>query len=208
MKLDHPLIGMVIRKCVFLNFAKKDIVCCWVSSHTGIKGNEKADLSRTKVGVSYNDFKHCINQYIFSTWQDDWNGAVANKLHSVKPILGDWQSSYRRCRKDEVVLCRARIGHTHFTHSYILKKDHPPQCEHCQCILTVRQMLVECNHFAQERKDVFGRRDVVESFRFHPTLILLFLKQIEFYYKLLNNHNCDKFIVYFITLWIFTYLVM
>ena len=30
---------------------------------------------------------------------------------------------------------------------------------------------------------VFGRRDVVESFRFHPTLIVVFLKQIEFYYK-------------------------
>ena len=32
-------------------------------------------------------------------------------------------------------------------------------------------------------KDIFGRRDVVESFRFHPTLFVLFLKQIEFYYK-------------------------
>ena len=32
-------------------------------------------------------------------------------------------------------------------------------------------------------KNIFGRRDVVESFRFHPTLIVLFLKQIEFYYK-------------------------
>ena len=86
------------------------------------------------------------SQYILSTWQDDWNGAVANKLHSVKRVLGDWQSSYRRCRTDEVVLCRARIGHTH---SYILKNDPPPQCEHCQCILTVRHILVECNHFAQ-----------------------------------------------------------
>ena len=80
---------------------KKDIVFCWVPSHTGIKGNEKADsaaksaldLPRTKVGVPYNDFKHCINQYIFCTWQDDWNGGVMNKLHSVKPVLGDWQSS-------------------------------------------------------------------------------------------------------------------
>ena len=26
MKLGHPLIGMVIRKCVFFNFAKKDFV--------------------------------------------------------------------------------------------------------------------------------------------------------------------------------------
>ena len=182
---------MVIRKCVFLNIAKKDIVFCWVPSHTGIRGNEKADsaaksaldLPRAKVGVPYTDFKYLISQYIFSTWQDDWNGAVMNKLHSVKPVLGDWQSSYRRCRKDEVVLCRARIGHTHLTHSYILKKDPPPLCEHCQSILTVRHILVECNTFVQERKDIFGRRDVVESFRLHPTLIVLFLKQIEFYYK-------------------------
>ena len=78
------------------------------------------DLPRGKVGVLNTDFKHHINQYITSNWQDDWNGAVANKLHSVKPVLGDWQYSYRRCRKDEVVVCRARIGHTHLTHLYIL----------------------------------------------------------------------------------------
>ena len=158
---------------VFLNFAKKDIVFCWVTSHNGIKDNEKADfaaksalgLLRTKVGVPYSDFKHCISQYILSTWQDDWNGAIANKLHSVKPVLGDWQSSYRRCRKDEVVVCRARIGHTHLTHSYILRKDPPPQCE----------------HFARKRKDIFGRKDVVESLRFHLILIVIFLKQTEFY---------------------------
>ena len=75
-------------------FALKDIVFCWVPSHNGIKGNQKADfatksaldLPRTKVGVPYSDFKHCISQYILSTWQDDWTGAVANKLHSVKPV--------------------------------------------------------------------------------------------------------------------------
>ena len=27
MKLEHPLIGMVIRKCVVLNFVNKDIIC-------------------------------------------------------------------------------------------------------------------------------------------------------------------------------------
>ena len=86
-------------------------------------------------------------------------------------------------------LVSCRIGHTPLTHSYILKKDPPPVCEHCQCNLTVRHILVECNHFAQERKDIFGRRDVVESFRFHPTLIVLFLKQTEFYYINFNNPN-------------------
>ena len=125
-----------------------------------LRANEKAgfaaksalDLPHTKVGVHYNDFKHCISQYILSTCQGDWNGVVANKLHSVKPVLGDWQSSYRRCRKDEVVLCHARIGHTHLTHSYILRKDPLPQCEHCQCVLTVRHILVKCNYFDQKRK--------------------------------------------------------
>ena len=43
---------------------------------------------------------------------------------SVNPGLGDWQSSYRRCRKDGIVFCQ-----THVTHSYILKKEHPPLCE-------------------------------------------------------------------------------
>ena len=52
---------------------------------------------------------------------------VGNKFHFVKPDLGDWQSSYRRCRKNEVVLCRAHIGHTHLIHRYILSKDPPPK---------------------------------------------------------------------------------
>ena len=107
------------------------------------------ELHHTKVGVPYTDFKHCISQYIRSTWKDDWNGAVTNKLHSVKPVLGDWQwqSSYRRCRNDEVVLCHAHIGHTHLTHSYILSKDPLPQCEHCQCILTVCHILMGVHSF-------------------------------------------------------------
>ena len=75
MKLEHPLIGMVIRKCVFLNSANTEIMFCWVPSHVGIRGNEKADsaaksalnLPRAKVGVPYSDFKHLISQYILST---------------------------------------------------------------------------------------------------------------------------------------------
>ena len=175
---------MGIRKCVFLNIDNKDIIFGWVPSHVGIRVNEKADsaaksamdLPRAKVGVPCSGFKYLISQYMFSTWQDDLNGAVVNKLHSVKPVLGDWQSSYRRCMKDEVVLCRGRIGHTHLTHSYILKKDPQPQCEHCQCILTVCHILMECNDLARTRNDMFGRC-VVESFKFHPELILNFFKR-------------------------------
>ena len=148
--LYTPWLGLGYESVSFLIIAKKDNFML-VPSHIGIRGNEREDsaaksaleLLCANVGVPYNDFKHCISQYILSTWQGDWNGAVTNKLHYVRPVLGYWQSSYRRCRKDEIVLCRAHIGHTHLIHSYILKKDSPPQCEHCQCILTVHHILVE-----------------------------------------------------------------
>ena len=44
------------------------------------------------------------NIYILSIWQDGWNDVAANKLHSIKLVLGNWQSSHRQCKKDETVL--------------------------------------------------------------------------------------------------------
>ena len=102
-----------------------------------------------------------------------------------------WEiSSPPGCRQEEIVLRRARIGHTHLTHSYILKKDPPPQCEQCQSILTVHHILVECSHFAKKKEeDIFGKRNVLESFSFHLTLNIFYLK--EFYNKL-NLCICNE----------------
>ena len=76
MKLEHPLIGMVIWKCVFLNFAKNNIIFCWVPRHIGIKGNDRADSAaksaldfpHVKVGVPNTDFKHHINHITYYTY--------------------------------------------------------------------------------------------------------------------------------------------
>ena len=64
------------------------------------------------------------------------------------------------------------IDNHHLTHSYILKRNHLPQCEHC------RHTLVECNHFAEtKRKNIFCGRDV-ESFILHHTIILFYIKKM------------------------------
>ena len=86
--------------CPFYMLPIKTLFFCWVPSLIAIRGNEKAgsvakstlDVPCVKVYVPYTDFKHHISQYILSTWQDDWNSAVMNKLHSVKPVLEDWQA--------------------------------------------------------------------------------------------------------------------
>ena len=157
---------------------------CKVSSVNGVMPDPsyyKTTNGANKQPVTPNFLGMCSNSVVvchFLLWLYEQCLLCLTISFSLSVSLS---TSYRQCRKDEIVLCHAPIGHTHRTHSYILKKDPPPQCEHCQWILTVRYILVECNHFAQERKDIFGRRNVVELFRFHLTLILLFLKQTEFY---------------------------
>ena len=103
-----------------------------------------------------------------------------NHASVAHKISVDWQSSYRRRRKDEIVLCRVRISHTHLTHSYILKKN--PSLSVSTVSVFQQFATVECNNFDEKRKDVFGGRDIVESFRLHHVNFILF-KIIQFYNK-------------------------
>ena len=114
----------------FHNMSSKPIILCWLPSHTGIKGNENADLAAksalllppSKFKHPYTDFKPIINKYLFNKWQSVWDTAVDNKLHSIKPMLSEWRPAYKMDRK-EVVLTRQRIGLTYATHSYLLKGE-------------------------------------------------------------------------------------
>ena len=138
-KLDNPLILKLLQKLHHLSCAHKTFHFCWIPSHIGICGNEAADvaakesLSQDIIAsqVPYTDLKPHINSLIANKWQERWSSCPDNKLFKIKPTLGVWLSGFRNSRKEEVVLSRLRIGHTYFSHSYILRQEDPPECTTC-----------------------------------------------------------------------------
>jgi hypothetical protein len=95
-------------------------------------------------------------------WQNSWNKKVNNKLFEIKPTLGKTCTSSMLTRRDEVVLCRARIGYTHLTHSYLLKGEDQPECIPCQCALTLKHILIDCVDFSVIRQNYFNVKSLKE----------------------------------------------
>ena len=70
-----------------------------------------------------------------------------NKLLKIKPTLGEWTPAFRNSRREEVILSRLRIGHTYFSHSFILRKEDPPECIACQEAYSVKHVLIDCTDY-------------------------------------------------------------
>ena len=130
-KCEKAGILQILEKCHALQLEGKNVQFCWVPSHVGIKGNEKADCAAkaalqlpisADIKIYYTDFKYAINRYFIRIWQNHWNQIQFNKLQIIKPFIGETKLKSVTNRRDEVVLHRARIGHTFLTHSYLLKK--------------------------------------------------------------------------------------
>ena len=127
-KWENPLVQNLLIKYHELTDRGQHILLCWIPSHIGIKGNDFADACAkaalninvcTDIKVPYTDFYHTIRDYQRQKWQDKWNQQQYNKLKEIKPNIGK-KSHHRLTRRDEVVLHRCRIGHSHLTHAYIL----------------------------------------------------------------------------------------
>ena len=94
-------------------------------------------MKLTIMTLPYSDFKPSVKRFIRgSKWSDFWATQINNKLHSVQPTLGCGSLSIRDRRREQLVLCRLRLGHTYITHRYLLAGEDPPVCISCQDNLT------------------------------------------------------------------------
>ena len=189
----NPLVVNIFNLLSTLHGSGHFVHFCWVPGHSGIQGNEKADsaakssltLPITNFNVPFTDLKCFINQYIRSEWQRNWDGATTNKLHEFKQQLGEWPSSSRLVRREEVILSRLRIGHTYLTNAYLLKGELQPECVGCQCPLTIKHVLLHCVEFDWSRQNHFNVDSLGNLFQErYINSIFCFLKDIGLYGKI------------------------
>lgn len=161
----HPVLQSILVALTSLDRAGKRVVFCWLPSHVGVTGNERADEAAKRAAraactrfypLPAEDFLALCSAYIYNKWQEEWHSIGSSKLKLLKPQLARWRSSSRRARDEEVKLCRLRIGHTFATHRYLLFGEPRPSCSRCGEPLSVLHVLVSCRNLVSARTRFFG----------------------------------------------------
>ena len=137
----------------------KEIILEWIPSHVGIKGNEIADqnakeaLNRNScinILYCYEDYKTIIKKEMMKQWQEEWD-EFDTYLHDIKPKIGNWDSSYQKVRKEEIVISRLRLGCVLIDSKHLFDRSDPPICNQCHVRLTSRHAILYCPKYTNVR---------------------------------------------------------
>ena len=153
----NPIISEIHNQ-MFLS--QKSFNLCWVPSHCGIDGNEKADSLAKSATLQPNirmglttrcDTKAYIKMQAQRYWCEKWANLSSNKLRRLLPCPRKLPNTNCTNREWERALTRLRIGHCQLTHQHLMSHSEPPECEICLVPLTVQHVLTQCTIYDQYR---------------------------------------------------------
>jgi len=97
-QIEVDLVQKFIKEYTLLSNSGKNILLCWIPSHTGIRGNEKVDtagkaalsLAVTPMKLPASEFFPRVNKLISEDCQQIWQNCAENKLRFIRPTVGTY----------------------------------------------------------------------------------------------------------------------
>lgn len=184
----NPIITLIQEKLHQLIKEKgKDIIIMWVPSHMKITGNEKADKAakeaittpEIKFPIPPSDLKKEIRRKTLEKWDTDWKAVKNNKLRNIKEDIEKWYTG--KNRTEQVIITRLRIGHTAYTHKYLMQKLEPEKCNKCNETVTIKHIIINCIKYDKQRQQHNVPDNLKDALANNPNTlrsIVLFLKDI------------------------------
>nr|CAH7748085.1 unnamed protein product [Callosobruchus chinensis] len=128
----------------------------WIPSHISIRDNEQADQAASEasnsegqdggIPIPHKDIVSHIKSRVLQVsqvWQDEW-GQYSGYTRQIKSTVVKQTYSKGLSRKEQVLLCRLRIGHTNLTHFHLFNRDPIPRCPRSNEVLTMEHVLICC----------------------------------------------------------------
>ena len=112
LQIEVDLVQKFIKDYTLFYNRGKNILLCWIPSHTGISGNEKTDtaakaalsLSVTPMKLSASELFPRVNKVISEDWQQIWDNCAGNKMRCIRPTVGSYLRNTSFCRRDVVII--------------------------------------------------------------------------------------------------------
>ena len=149
------------------------IVLQWISGHTGLHGNERADelakqacqLKQHDMPVNITTAREMIKNYGRQQWLNEWaQGKTGRNMfkHRTRPTQ---RKETALNRQEESSLFQLRTGHcllnSHLSRTH---KSHSSLCRHCQLVdETVQHHLLECSELGDLRAELLPPTPTIES---------------------------------------------
>ena len=183
----------------------KSIVFEWVPSHINISGNELADKAAKeatekmyiyRLPLNIEEFNSIVKREVIESWQDQWDKDWKKKakpchLYNIKPKLGDWKSSYKDNRREEVVLSRMRTGTCRYQSQHYYQNTNPMnKCNLCGVANDIEHVILTCPKWGAFRIMIYEQNKKLKlpnsissvlGEKFNHSILFRYLRAIKYF---------------------------